>query len=135
MNIRKLSDEVSVAGQITAGEVPALAASGFRSIVCNRPDGEAAGQPAAKEIQAAATAAGLGFRYVPVHHGASASQPAAVFRAVLDELPKPVLAYCRSGARSAMLYSAVTSARQPAPAEDAGGFSLSRLLSGLTGRR
>jgi sulfide:quinone oxidoreductase len=134
MNIRKLSDEVSVTGQIAAGDVPALAGSGFRSIVCNRPDGESSGQPTAKEIESAAAAAGLAFRYVPVHHGASTSQPAAVFRAVLDELPKPVLAYCRSGARSAMLYAAVTSARQPASNENTGGFSLSRLLSGLSGR-
>jgi sulfide:quinone oxidoreductase len=124
MNIRKLSDEVSVMGQITAADVTALAGMGFRSIVCNRPDDEAAGQPAAREIEAAAKGAGLEFRYVPVHHGGQA--PAAEFGAALADLPKPVLAYCRSGARSAMLYAAVSGAQQHAASSS--GFSLGRLL-------
>jgi sulfide:quinone oxidoreductase len=132
MSIRKLSDEVSVAGQITADDVPVLASHGFRAIVCNRPDGESHGQPPAAEIKAAAALAGLEFRYIPVHHNGS-SMPAAEFRAALEELPKPVLAYCRSGARSGMLYSAAAPAQQEGAS--GGGFSLSSILSGLAGRK
>lgn len=126
MNIRKLSEDVYAAGQIAAHDIPALAAQGFRSIVCNRPDGESSGQPAAREIEAAAKKHKLEFRYVPIGHGPS-GQAAEDFRAALDEMPKPLLAYCRSGARSSMLYSSVTS-------QGGGGFSLARLLGGFGGK-
>ncbi|WP_143137759.1 beta-lactamase hydrolase domain-containing protein, partial [Burkholderia ubonensis] len=54
MNIRKLTDTLSVSPQITAADLPALSAAGFRAIVCNRPDGEGPDQPTVAEIRAAA---------------------------------------------------------------------------------
>src|SRR3546814_15265252 len=69
MTIRSLTPALRVSPQIDPADVVALAASGFRSIVCNRPDGEEAGQPTAAAIAAAAEAHGLRFVHIPVMSG------------------------------------------------------------------
>jgi sulfide:quinone oxidoreductase len=51
MDVRKLTDDVFVAPQIEVSDIPALAARGFRTIICNRPDGEALEQPSFSEIE------------------------------------------------------------------------------------
>ena len=103
--IKKLTDEISVAPQIKASELAELAAQGFRAIVCNRPDGEGADQPLFSEIERAASAAGLQARFIPVETGKVSDADAVAFAATFAELPKPVLAYCRSGTRSATLWA------------------------------
>ncbi|RMF41530.1 MAG: TIGR01244 family phosphatase [Alphaproteobacteria bacterium] len=105
MQLRKMSETVFVGGQILPGDVPELKAHGFRSIICNRPDGEEFGQPAFADIAAAAQAAGLEARCIPVRSGVIRPDDAASFAQALRELPGPVLAYCRSGARSASLWA------------------------------
>jgi len=105
MDIRQLSPEVSVTGQITARDLDALMAQGFRSVICNRPDGEEPGQPTVASIEAAAKEKGLAFRSIPVVHGSPCIDESAAFAKALAEMPGPVLAYCRSGARSANLWS------------------------------
>ncbi len=105
MNINKLSDTVSVCPQISAGDLPAIKQAGFRSIICNRPDGEGVGQPSHAELAAAAEALGLELRYLPVVAGQLNAGDGQAFGALLKELSGPVLAYCRSGARSANLWS------------------------------
>src|SRR3546814_20687003 len=72
----------------------------FRSIVCNRPDGEEAGQPTAAAIAAAAEAHGLRFVHIPVMSGGIDEGDVATMARALADLPAPVLASCRSGARS-----------------------------------
>ena len=103
MTIRTLTPALRVSPQIDPADVAGLAASGFRSIVCNRPDGEEAGQPSAAAIAAAAEAHGLRFVHIPVVPGAIGEGDAAAMARALAELPAPVLAYCRSGARSEQL--------------------------------
>ncbi|MBS0125832.1 bifunctional protein tyrosine phosphatase family protein/NAD(P)/FAD-dependent oxidoreductase [Thetidibacter halocola] len=116
MDFRKITDDMSVMPQITADDLPAIAAAGYRSIICNRPDGEGADQPAFEEIRKAAEKAGLQARYVPVVSGKVMDEDAQAFGAALRELPKPVLAYCRTGTRSATLWS-LAEARTRAPAD------------------
>lgn len=111
MTTQALADQVSFAAQITAADVPSLAAQGFRAIICNRPDGEQPGQPAFASIAQAAEAAGLEVRHIPVVPGRMTESDVAAMRAALVELPKPVLAYCRSGTRSANLFGLATSRR------------------------
>jgi len=82
-----------------------LAVQGFRALICNRPDGEAADQPNFSEIEAAAKKAGLEIRNLPVVSGKVSDQDAADFGAAMQELPRPILAYCRTGTRSATLWS------------------------------
>jgi sulfide:quinone oxidoreductase len=103
--IKKLTDEISVAPQVKPSELAELAAVGFRSIICNRPDGEGADQPVFTEIERAALAAGLQARFIPVETGKLSDTDAVAFAATFAELPKPVLAYCRSGTRSATLWA------------------------------
>lgn len=106
MEIRQINDDYAVAGQIAPEDVAEIARAGFKSIICNRPDGEAEGQPQHSAVEAAARAAGLTFRYVPVVSGQMTPDNVADHAAALGDLPGPVLAYCRSGARSTNLYAA-----------------------------
>jgi uncharacterized protein (TIGR01244 family) len=102
--ITPVSPDYSASPQITREEVAEIAAMGFRSIMCNRPDGEAADQTPAAEIAAEAERQGLAFAHVPVVSGAITADDVADFEAALAALPAPVLAYCRSGARSRNLW-------------------------------
>jgi len=113
MEVKQLTDGLSVSAQICAGDVPAIRALGFRSIVCNRPDGEGSDQPTHEEIEAAARVAGLETRYLPVASGMVQDADAAAFATALRDLPGPVLAYCRSGMRSATLWSLSEAGRMP----------------------
>ena len=105
MDIRDVSDQFSVSPQITEAEIAALHERGIQSIICNRPDGEGADQPNFQEIADAAAKLGIETRYIPIAGGIVSDEDAAAFGVALDELPKPVLAYCRSGTRSATLWS------------------------------
>ena len=101
----KLSDSVWVAPQITIADVAAAAAQGITLIINNRPEDESPDQTPGAAIAAAAAAAGLAYVAIPVgHSGFSEPQIAALAKA-LDEAPGPVLAYCRSGTRSTLLWS------------------------------
>jgi sulfide:quinone oxidoreductase len=113
MDIRKITDELSVAPQIQAAEVPTIAAAGFRSVICNRPDGESSDQPCCSDIEAAVKAHGLVWRSQPVRSGGVTFTDAQEFGALLAELPKPVLAYCRSGTRCATLWSLSEAGKRP----------------------
>jgi len=133
MDIRKVTDEVSVAPQIRAADVAAAKAAGFRSIICNRPDGEALGQPAFGEIEAAAKAAGLEVRYQPVRN--VSMQDAIEFARLAAELPKPVLAYCRTGTRCITLWT-VTALDSRSPEEvlkltEDSGYDMSKVVASL----
>jgi uncharacterized protein (TIGR01244 family) len=81
--------------------------AGFRSVINNRPDFEhGPGQPTTAEIEAAAKAAGLEYRFLPVQSGYQSPEEIAAFAQLLEELPRPLLVFCRSGARSMRLYRA-----------------------------
>ena len=115
MDIKTLSPHVSVSPQITAADVAKVTEAGFRAIICNRPDGEGADQPNFDEIEAAANAAGLRVAYVPVTAGMVTDDDVAAFASALAELPRPVLAYCRTGTRSATLWSFHEADKRPMP--------------------
>lgn len=103
MEIRPLNDEYAVTAQISLADLETIRDLGFKSVVCNRPDNEDPGQPSFAEISARAAELGLEVAHVPI----SGPPPADAVRAMvdaLDELPKPMLAYCRSGNRSTIIY-------------------------------
>ena len=120
MQAKKITSGVSVSEQISASDLREIATLGFRSIICNRPDGEAADQPTFAEIEAAAKAASIPAAYQPVTSGKVMDEDAAAFGKLVDELPKPILAYCRTGTRSATLWSLSQAAK---------GTSMSDVLS------
>jgi uncharacterized protein (TIGR01244 family) len=104
--IRQIAVDVCVAPQLTPDAMAELAAMGFKSVINNRPDFEhGPDQPSNVEMQAAATAAGLQYRYLPVNGGYQSPSEIAQMAQLLNELPRPLLAFCRSGARSANLYA------------------------------
>lgn len=104
MTITEITPEYSVASQIAPDDVAEIAARGFRAIMCNRPDGESPDQAQVAVIRAAAAAHGLGFAFVPVVSGNIQQPDVAGFGTALADLPSPVLAYCRSGARCHTLW-------------------------------
>ena len=105
MEAKKISDGLSVSPQISADDIKEIARLGFRSIICNRPDGEGSDQPTFDEITKAASDAGLETRYLPIVSGKVTDQNADEFGSLLGALPGPVFAYCRTGTRSATLWS------------------------------
>jgi uncharacterized protein (TIGR01244 family) len=101
-DIRKLDDQALVGGQITPGQVRELAAQGVTMLVNNRPDGEEPDQPRASEIEAAAADAGIAYRYVPIRRGIGPSDVDAMQEAMDQCGEGRMLAFCRSGTRSAL---------------------------------
>ena len=105
MDVRKVSDTFYIAPQISEVDLAAVRDLGVQSIICNRPDGEGADQPGFKELSQTAAKLGLDMRYIPVVGGVVQDSDAAEFGMALDAMPKPILAYCRTGTRSATLWS------------------------------
>jgi len=103
MNIRQVTDEYSVSPQISVEDLDDIKAMGFKSIVCNRPDDEDAGQPDFSVIAARARELGIETAHIPVM-GQPTGDAVKAMVDTLDELPKPMLGYCRSGNRSTIIY-------------------------------
>lgn len=133
MAYQKVNNDLSVAGQLQPGELGALREAGFRSIICNRPDGEAPDQPTFGEIEEQARKLCMQARYLPVVPGAIGDEHGVAFGALLAELPKPILGYCRTGRRTAALWALSESGRQPAAdilaAAKGAGFDLGELAA------
>ena len=105
MDLRRITEEFTVSPQIEADNVHQIAGAGFRSIMCNRPDGEELGQTDYETIAETARQEGLEVRWVPIVSGMISPEALEEFREALDEMPKPILAYCRSGTRCTMLWA------------------------------
>lgn len=105
MDLKPLSADLSVSAQITAADLPAIKEAGFRTIICNRPDNEDAGQPAFEDIAHAAKTLGLETVFQPVTATTLTQDAAKAFNTAATTLPGPVLAYCRTGTRCAALWS------------------------------
>lgn len=104
MMINRVSDTYGACPQIAPQDVTEIAALGYRAIMCNRPDGEDAGQTPVAEIRAEAERLGLAFAFVPVLSSGITQANVDDFSRALADLPAPVLAYCRSGTRSHNLW-------------------------------
>ena len=104
--LRYLNPSFAVSAQLAVDAVPSVLAQGFASLMNNRPDGEGgSAQPLSRDIEQAALAAGLHYVYLPVVAGAITPEQATAMRKALETAPGPVLAFCRSGIRSAQLYT------------------------------
>jgi len=102
--IRRLDEKTLISGQIRPGDVAGLRDEGVTMIVNNRPDGEDPGQPAAADIEAAAEAAGIAYRFVPITRGIGPSDVEAM-REAIEATDGKLLAFCRSGNRSALAWA------------------------------
>lgn len=100
----QLDERTFVSGQIEAADVPGIKATGVAMIVCNRPDGEDPGQPTAAEIRRAAEASDIQFRHIPISRGIGPADAEAMKQAI-EAADGKLLAYCRSGTRSALTWA------------------------------
>ena len=106
MNISKITHEYAVAPQVLPQEIAEIAASGYVAIICNRPDSEEPGQPSAAEIALACQSAGIGFHHIPVTVMPIPVADVLEHRRIVMDSEGAVLAYCRSGQRSAAIWLA-----------------------------
>lgn len=100
-----LGPELSVAGRLDRTDIDALAKAGVRTIINNRPDGEDPGQLPATEARRIAEAHGIAYHHIPITAATLSRADVTAFSAVLQEGPVPVVAHCRSGTRSALLWA------------------------------
>ena len=104
MNFARLSDHYSVAPQIRPADIEFFAGQGFKTVICNRPDGEDPGQPTADSIREACEKLGIDFHMIPMAGRSVDPEAVTQFLEVMNGASGPVLGYCRSGTRSAILW-------------------------------
>jgi sulfide:quinone oxidoreductase len=136
--MQEITDGIFAAGQIGPADIAQAKAMGITTVICNRPDGEAFDQPTAAEVKAAAEAAGMAFHYLPLAPGGLTDDLIEGMRDAIMEATGPILAYCRSGSRSASLW-ALAMAPETTPetliAKAAGaGYDLNPILPMLQAR-
>jgi uncharacterized protein (TIGR01244 family) len=102
---RQLDGRTLVSGQVRPEEVAGLAEQGVTMLINNRPDGEEADQPLAADIEAAAEAAGISYRHVPILRGIGPADVEAMQEALRGAQGGQALAFCRSGNRSALTWA------------------------------
>ncbi|MFQ6547979.1 TIGR01244 family sulfur transferase [Aestuariibius sp. 2305UL40-4] len=114
MEIRPLTDHYAVSPQITPEDVEVIRDAGFTTILCNRPDGEVPQPLQAQAVGAAAKAAGLEFKVLPVTHQTITPELVAEQRAIVEGSVGPVMAYCASGTRCTIVWALGQAGLQPA---------------------
>jgi sulfide:quinone oxidoreductase len=107
----ELAPQVYVTGQVFEHDLKLMADEGVRSIINNRPDGEASGQPKTADLAEIAENLGMTYIYIPVVSGSITEQNVVDFRQACDTLEKPILVFCRSGARSTSLWQIAESTK------------------------
>ena len=115
-SIRRINDQVSVAPQLDPADIVEAARAGFTTIVNNRPDEEEAGQPEGEAIRAVAQTLNIAYHAIPITHAGFSGPEVEAMRAVLAAAEGPVLAFCRSGTRSANLWALAEASRGEHPA-------------------
>lgn len=102
---RKISDTIFASPQITLADVAEASAQGITLIINNRPDDESDDQTPGDEIEAAAKSAGISYIAIPVTHAGFSQTQVNAMADALAAADGPVLAYCRSGTRSTLLWA------------------------------
>ena len=105
VSLQPIAQDVYAAPQLSPEAMAAAAEAGFKAVINNRPDMEGGpDQPTSAAIEAAAKAAGLEYAYLPVNGGYQSPEEIARCAELLKSLPRPLLMFCRSGARSTKLF-------------------------------
>lgn len=134
MDIRHLTPLFAVAPQIDPDDFKALAAAGFKGIICNRPDNEVPPSHQADAMEAAAKAAGLAFTCIPVTHQGLNMEMITAQGAAIDAAGGPVLAYCASGTRSSIVWSLSQAGKMPTDDIIAATTAAGYALDGMRGQ-
>jgi uncharacterized protein (TIGR01244 family) len=113
MDIRPLTDSYSVTPQILPEDIPTIAAQGFKTVVCNRPDGEIPADIHAEAMRTLVEGAGMRFVINPVIPGGLSQENVDLQREAIDTTEGKVLAYCASGNRSSIVWALANAGRKP----------------------
>lgn len=119
-DFRPLSDSVFASPQIGVQDIAEAKQLGVTLVINNRPDGESPDQPEGAEIEAAASAAGIDYRAIPVGGAGFGEWQVAAMAEALNGTEGKVIAYCRSGTRSTLLW-ALAQAREGSPVAEIAG--------------
>jgi uncharacterized protein (TIGR01244 family) len=135
-DFRKLSDNVWASPQIAVDDLAEAGTLGVKLVINNRPEGESEDQTSGPEIEAAAHAAGMDYRAIPVTMQSLSQADVNSMAEALGEAPGPVLAYCRSGTRSTLLWSLAQALRGADPdaiaeAAAAAGYDISPVRAAM----
>ena len=113
---RTLTDNIFVAPQITVEDVAGASKAGVTLIINNRPEDESADQTPGAEIETAARAAGMEYVAIPVTHSGFAEWQVTAMADALEKADGKILAYCRSGTRSTLLWALARASKGDHPA-------------------
>lgn len=104
LDIRQIDDDYAVTGLVEAGDLDRIKELGFKSLVCHRPDHEAPDQALYADIEARAAELGLDIRHIPIGTSGMTADSVTAMVDALDDFARPMLGFCRSGARSTAVY-------------------------------
>jgi uncharacterized protein (TIGR01244 family) len=113
MDIRPLTPDYAVSPQIEPGDLPAIKAAGYTTIIDNRPDGEIPDHLQTDPMREAAEALGLVFVPNPVIGGALTMANVTAQAEAMAAATGPVLAYCASGNRSSVVWALANAGKRP----------------------
>lgn len=136
MNIKPITPLYSVSEQIFPEDLSVIAAAGYKTVICNRPDNENPPHLRADEISKAAAAAGISFHSLPLTHQTMNSENITAQFEIANSVDGPVLAYCASGTRSSVIWALSQAGKQSADAileqTAKAGYDLSGLRNALS---
>lgn len=112
---RKVTDTFYASPQITAEDIAEASGLGVRLVINNRPEGESEDQTSGAVIEEAARAAGMDYVAIPVTHAGFSEPQVSAMAQALEKTDQPILAYCRSGTRSTLLWSLAEASRGKNP--------------------
>ncbi len=140
MEINKINENLSVAGQIFPSDLAFISEQGFKTVICNRPDGEVAGQPEFESIRHSAERAGLSIIFLPVLSSGPTAANIREFSVALDKARSPTLAYCRTGTRCTILWALSEGAKgtpvdRIVTAAAIAGYDVSKVAAHITASR
>ena len=116
-DFREVADGFLASPQIGLDDVREAQTRGVTLIINNRPEGETEDQVPGPEIEVAARSAGMDYRAIPVSHAGFSEDQVEAMAAALDSAAGPVLAYCRSGTRSTLLWALAQASQGADPDE------------------
>jgi len=113
MEVKKLTDSISVSPQVAIEDIKAIAEAGFKTVICNRPNGESDDQPDLALIESECQKHGLIYVAQPVISGNISDRDVDTFDQFLASAQTPIFAFCRTGTRCTMLWGMAEGSRQP----------------------
>ncbi|KAE8437008.1 MULTISPECIES: TIGR01244 family sulfur transferase [Halomonadaceae] len=105
MQTQPLEQGVEITSALTLDELDEVKARGFNAVICNRVAGESYDFPDEASYRHKAKQLGLAWVHIPVKPGEYSQEDIQAFADSLAQLPRPILAFCRTGKRATHLWA------------------------------